>query len=140
MRQKHVRRRALGFTLIELMIVIAIIAILASVLVPNFLRARGGGQLTACKANLKNLATSIELYSTDHGGRFCDELELLTPNYIKTIPVCPVAQSDTYSGAFVATSLPDEYSFFCEGEWHTGMGLPPDYPQYFSESGIVERP
>lgn len=140
MKRKDLRKKAMGFTLIELMIVIAIIAILASVLVPNFIRARGGGQLTACKANLKNVATSLELYSTDHSGRFPDNMTTLTPNYLKTLPRCPVAQVDTYSGSYVATILPDTYVFYCEGQWHVGMSLPPDYPQYFSESGLVERP
>jgi prepilin-type N-terminal cleavage/methylation domain-containing protein len=51
------KRRKKGFTLIELMIVIAIIAILAAVLVPNFMRAREASRLTACKSNLKSLST-----------------------------------------------------------------------------------
>ena len=62
------KRRKKGFTLIELMIVIAIIAILAAVLVPNFMRAREASRLTACKSNLKNISTAVETYSNDHDG------------------------------------------------------------------------
>ena len=67
-----------GFTLIELMIVIAIIAILAAILVPNFVRARAQGQLTACKSNLKNVGTALEMYAVDHNGRYPTQLTLLT--------------------------------------------------------------
>lgn len=55
-----------GFTLIEMMIVVAIIAILVAILVPNFVRARAQAQSAACEANLKEIATALELYQTDH--------------------------------------------------------------------------
>jgi prepilin-type N-terminal cleavage/methylation domain-containing protein len=64
------KKRKKGFTLIELMIVIAIIAILAAVLVPNFMRAREASRLTACKSNLKSLSTSMETYSNDWDGMY----------------------------------------------------------------------
>jgi prepilin-type N-terminal cleavage/methylation domain-containing protein len=64
------KRRKKGFTLIELMIVIAIIAILAAVLVPNFMRAREASRLTACKSNLKNISTAVETYSNDWDGLY----------------------------------------------------------------------
>lgn len=64
------RKKRKGFTLIELMIVIAIIAILAAVLVPNFMRAREASRLTACKSNLKNISTAVETYSNDYDGLY----------------------------------------------------------------------
>jgi prepilin-type N-terminal cleavage/methylation domain-containing protein len=54
-----------GFTLIELMIVVAIIAVLASILIPNFLNARAQAQTAACMANLNQIATAAELYYAD---------------------------------------------------------------------------
>lgn len=63
-------KRRKGFTLIELMIVIAIIAILAAVLVPNFMRAREASRYNACKSNLKNLSTAMEMYSSDFDGMY----------------------------------------------------------------------
>jgi prepilin-type N-terminal cleavage/methylation domain-containing protein len=54
-----------GFTLIELMIVVAIIAILAGILIPNFINARAQAQTSACESNLRAIATAAELYYAD---------------------------------------------------------------------------
>lgn len=54
-----------GFTLLEMMVVVAIIAILAGVLMPNFTRARAEAQTAACVGNMKTIATALELYYTD---------------------------------------------------------------------------
>ena len=59
-----------GFTLIELMIVIAIIAILAAILIPNFLHARAESQTAACEGNEKQIATALEEYAVDHSGTY----------------------------------------------------------------------
>src|ERR1700730_13516423 len=55
-----------GFTLIELMIVVAIIAILAGILIPNFVNARAQAQTAACESNLRSIATALELYYADN--------------------------------------------------------------------------
>lgn len=128
-----------GFTLIELMIVIAIIAILAAVLVPNFIRARAQGQLTACKSNLRNIATAIEMYAVDNGARYPNSVGILTPNYIRTIPECPTASSETYSSGYTASTSPDNFNFFCEGAFHTALSLPADHPVWNSDVGLIER-
>lgn len=133
------RSRAHGFTLIELMIVIAIIAILAAILVPNFIRARAQGQVTACKSNLKNIGTACEMYATDNSGRYETTSTQLTPNYLKIIPTCASIGTDTYTAGFTSASNPDAYTVVCSGSNHGGVNDSANNPQYTSTQGLLEK-
>ncbi len=55
-----------AFTLIELLIVVAIIAILAAIAVPNFLEAQTRSKVSRIKADLRTLATGLESYCSDN--------------------------------------------------------------------------
>jgi prepilin-type N-terminal cleavage/methylation domain-containing protein len=58
--------RRSAFTLIELLIVVAIIAILAAIAVPNFLEAQTRAKASRAKSDLRTLATGLESYFVDH--------------------------------------------------------------------------
>jgi type II secretion system protein G len=58
--------RTVAFTLIELLIVVAIIAILAAIAVPNFLEAQTRGKIARVKSDMRTLATAIESYRVDY--------------------------------------------------------------------------
>jgi prepilin-type N-terminal cleavage/methylation domain-containing protein/prepilin-type processing-associated H-X9-DG protein len=64
----HTTRRA-AFTLIELLTVIAIIAILAAILFPVFAKARAKGQETSCLNNMKQIDLGFLMYATDYDQR-----------------------------------------------------------------------
>ncbi|GAC1544757.1 MAG: hypothetical protein NVS3B16_13260 [Vulcanimicrobiaceae bacterium] len=54
-----------GFTLVELMVVVAIIALLAAIIIPNFVHARAQASVSQTEANMKQIATALEVYYAD---------------------------------------------------------------------------
>jgi len=63
MKRTHSKK---GFTLVEIMIVVAIIALLAAIAVPNFLRARKRSQATRVLEDLRNIDSAIDLYAIEN--------------------------------------------------------------------------
>ena len=85
---KHVQK---GFTLIEIMIVVAIIAILAAVAIPNFISYRKTSQMNACIANQEQIRTACEAYYIKNGS-YPTSISLLTDvskgAFMKAVPKC----------------------------------------------------
>lgn len=61
------KKRNEGFTLVELIVVVAILGFLLSIAIPRYLTARETAAFNASKANLHNLASLMELYATEKG-------------------------------------------------------------------------
>ncbi|MCS7091517.1 MAG: type II secretion system protein [Verrucomicrobiota bacterium] len=70
-----------GFTLLELLVVIAVVAMLAALLMPTLARAKDGAQRAACISNLRQLAFVYHLYSEEHGNKLPTNDMLGRSNY-----------------------------------------------------------
>ena len=57
-----------GFTLVEIMIVVAIIGLLAAIAVPSFLKARESARRTACINNMRQVEAGKDQYALEYGG------------------------------------------------------------------------
>ncbi len=73
-----------GFTLVEVMIVVAIIALLAVIAIPNLYRARVQANQSTAQAHLKSIANSLENYAAIHSIYPSDTTQLLgaSPPYL----------------------------------------------------------
>lgn len=83
--------RKKGFTLVEIMIVVAIIAILLAIAIPNFMRARLVSQEKACISNLDKIEGGKEQFIMEHNKGVGDVVVFddLVPAYVKAMPLCP---------------------------------------------------
>lgn len=85
--------RSQGFSLIELIVVIAIIAMLLVVALPRYQASIDRAELVALKTNLRALRDSIDRYEEDKG-EYPDSLQqLVESRYLKSIPVDPITDS-----------------------------------------------
>jgi len=89
------RKQDAGFTLIELMIVMAIIGVLAVVAIPSYVGALKQAKEAVLKEDLHVLRTAIDSYTEDKQKAPQTLEDLITDGYLKAIPMDPITRSTT---------------------------------------------
>jgi prepilin-type N-terminal cleavage/methylation domain-containing protein len=128
-----------GFTLVEIMIVVAIIGILVIIAVPGFLRARERSRQIACQENLYRIDDALQQYviesnvlaETDFGALWgADWTDFLVgeDSYIRALPICQ--SGGVYSVYTAAEDESSRCSLSDRGNWPHRM------PQVLDREGI----
>jgi|SRR6266705_6669348 len=94
MKFKKLHRAA--FTLVEIMIVVAIIGMLAAIAIPNFVKARNTAQANACINNMRQIDSAIQQWALEKGKKDNDPVvEAEIAEYIKgnVMPTCPAGKA-----------------------------------------------
>ena len=104
---KNRTSRKSGFTLVEIMIVVAIIGLLAAIAIPNFIKARTTSQMNACINNLRQVDGAIQQWALEQKKDPAAKVAFSDiSSYLKNAVICPSGGTtfgDSYTVVDVST-------------------------------------
>lgn len=120
-------RRIGAFTLVELLIVLAVIVLLASLLLPVVVNSRKRAHQTQCISQLRQIGQAIQMYRQDHNYVFPPKLVNLSP-YVKSrdIFLCPSDPDGGRGGLAAIEGVPTRYVTILYGLSRASMGIGQD--------------
>ncbi|MEM7245317.1 MAG: type II secretion system protein GspG [Acidobacteriota bacterium] len=140
------RNRATGFTLVELLVVVAIIGIISAIAIPNLLFAVDRGKQKRSMSDMRTIGSAVAAYNMDEDNYpiftsevpMTDVASLLTPTYLKHVPTL-----DGWGYNFLYTSDGDIYTVKCYGKdgqsgGPAGDPPPPGLTSHFDDDLIFE--
>lgn len=114
-------RRNHGFTLVEIMIVVAIIGLLAAIAIPNFIKARETARKSSCINNLRIIDSAVEQWVMEKNivadGSVTPQFTDIQP-YLKHTVVCPsggTTFADSYQLQMISTNATSTVSCIASG-------------------------
>jgi prepilin-type N-terminal cleavage/methylation domain-containing protein len=103
MKRNNARQR--GFTLVEIMIVVAIIGMLASIAIPNYVRSRYAAHKAACLVNLSQIEGAVQMWATETRKGPTTTVEFSDINgYLQRSVVCP-AGGTTFGDSYQLSTV-----------------------------------
>ena len=102
---KNIKLKEHGFTLVEIMIVVAIIGLLAALAIPNFVQSRQRAQMVGCISNLRQIDGAIQSWALEKGKEAGQPVTFTDISaYLKNAVICP-AGGTSFADSYQLSSV-----------------------------------